>query len=238
MNLRSLAFAAVFLAPLSVVFAPEDDAAAAFRPTHAFDFRFGDQLFAGGFADYPEGEEAFYELAYGLAPLPDDLAGGVTALRITGNNHSDDLFMFVKRQMTGLEPSTGYRLRFIVKIASNAPKGALGIGGALGEAVTVKAGATTAEPVARAVEGFVEMNVDKGNQANGGADASVLGHIAVSNTKDGTRHRFKTLRSRTLSARTDADGKLWILVGTDSGFEGTTTLYYARIAARVKKAPR
>jgi hypothetical protein len=29
--------------------------------------------------------------------------------------------------------------------------------------------------------------------------------------------------------RANPDGTFWLLVGTDSGFEGTTTLYYQRI---------
>jgi hypothetical protein len=26
--------------------------------------------------------------------------------------------------------------------------------------------------------------------------------------------------------KTDADGRLWVVIGTDSGFEGTTEIYY------------
>ena len=32
-----------------------------------------------------------------------------------------------------------------------------------------------------------------------------------------------------LTVRTDAEGSAWIFVGSDSGFEGTTSLYYDRI---------
>ena len=32
---------------------------------------------------------------------------------------------------------------------------------------------------------------------------------------------------------TDQSGTLWLLIGTDSGFEGTTSLYYASIVARL-----
>ena len=30
--------------------------------------------------------------------------------------------------------------------------------------------------------------------------------------------------------KADADGRAWLIVGTDSGFEGLTAVYYARIA--------
>ena len=29
---------------------------------------------------------------------------------------------------------------------------------------------------------------------------------------------------------TDADGRVWLIVGTDSGFEGLSAFYYARIS--------
>jgi hypothetical protein len=38
-------------------------------------------------------------------------------------------------------------------------------------------------------------------------------------------HEFK--------ARADARGNLWLLVGTDSGFEGRTALYFQRIDVKV-----
>ncbi|MDE0699169.1 MAG: hypothetical protein OXH61_00425 [Acidimicrobiaceae bacterium] len=33
-----------------------------------------------------------------------------------------------------------------------------------------------------------------------------------------------------LTVETDDDGSVWLIVGTDSGFEGLTRLYYDRIA--------
>jgi hypothetical protein len=60
---------------------------------------------------------------------------------IAGNNHSDDLFMFLKRKLgpaDGVQPNTAYRLKFKIVFASNAPSGCLGIGGAPGEGVTHK----------------------------------------------------------------------------------------------------
>ena len=33
-----------------------------------------------------------------------------------------------------------------------------------------------------------------------------------------------------LSVSTDAEGRAWLIVGTDSGFEGLSALYYARIS--------
>ena len=105
------------------------------------------------FTDYPEGEEAFYELAWGWENLPTETVSmGSDAqvltkgLFLSGNNHSDDLFMFCKRQINGLQPNTVYSLIFSVIIESNIPSGSIGIGGSPGESVYFKVGASTEEP--------------------------------------------------------------------------------------------
>ncbi|MGH2415392.1 MAG: PEP-CTERM sorting domain-containing protein, partial [Microcystaceae cyanobacterium] len=145
----------------------------------SWDFSQGTLGWQGGFADYPQGEEDFYELDFGWQPLPANL-GAESALFITGNNHSDDLFMYFRHVITGLTPQTTYRVTFNVELASNAPDGSSGIGGSPANSVYLKAGVTQVEPLAQPQSGsnFLELNVDKGNQSQGGKEAVVLGDIA------------------------------------------------------------
>ena len=65
------------------------------------------------------------------------------ALFISGVNRSDDLFMFYKGQVGGLQGGTTYQVSFQVEFATIAPSGCIGVGGAPGENVYIKAGATT-----------------------------------------------------------------------------------------------
>jgi hypothetical protein len=206
------------------------------QPEFAFDFAQGPQGWSGGFADYPVGQESSFELVADSRALPAELGSEHSALFISGNNHSDDLFMFYKRRVDGLLPNRVYHVRFGVQIATEAPHDCVGIGGAPGEGVTLKAGASTIEPVAIGHDGFNEMNVDKGTQADGGANALVLGNIANQRPCDNTPPVFE-LKSfdsgaDSLDVTTDAGGAAWVFVGTDSGFEGTTNLYYTRFSAR------
>jgi hypothetical protein len=198
------------------------------------DFTKGLQGWTADFADYPVGEEDFYELAAEYRLLPNSLGANRSAIYLSGNNHSDDLFMYVKRRVTGLVPNHQYEVAFEVEIATAAPSGCAGIGGAPGESVTLKAGASTAEPLPQDEDGFYRMNVDKGEQSQGGADALALGHIA--NTRDceeDPAYELKVLDSddEVLSVTTDGEGAAWVFAGTDSGFEGTTSLYYTRFIA-------
>jgi hypothetical protein len=128
---------------------------------------------------------------------------------------------------------------FTIGLASNAPSGAVGIGGAPGESVYLKAGASPVEPEVYldSDTDYYLMNVDKGsgNSGNGEA-ASVTGHIAnglPAEEVDPQNPPYVSLTRRhehhwTVNA--SPDGEIWLLVGTDSGFEGLTAIYYQSIA--------
>jgi hypothetical protein len=124
----------------------------------------------------------------------------------------------------------------IVELASNVPGGLMGIGGSPGESVWIKTGASTVEPMAEADDqGWLRMNVDIGSRSNGGDDAVVVGTIANPNlnpeTADGSEYALMALDGSGLglSGRSSDSGRLWVFVGSDSGFEGLTMLYYASI---------
>ncbi|MGJ3247781.1 MAG: hypothetical protein ACFE0I_17100 [Elainellaceae cyanobacterium] len=201
------------------------------------DFSYGLEDWSGGFADYPAGNKDFYELGWGWLPIGEPLSGH--GFYVTGDNRSDDLFMFIKGQVSDLKPETDYLLNFEVTFATNTPQGCVGIGGAPGEAVFVKAGATKFEPKAISEDGIFNMNIDKGNQSQGGSDAQVIGNVANLNTDcNNSNYEFKVLRndSGPFAVRTDSGGRLWIIVGTDSGFEGRTTMYYEHISITIMES--
>ena len=115
------------------------------------------------FADLPvDYDQPLYELDYGHSPLPDGLEGG--GIYVQGHNRSDDLFMFLKRQIEGLTPKAIYAVSVSIDLATNVPVESLGIGGSPGSSVYVKAGASTIEPdTFESQEGYHRMNIDKGN---------------------------------------------------------------------------
>jgi hypothetical protein len=202
-----------------------------------FDYTFEEdqQGWVTDFADLPaDFDETFYELDSGWGSLPSGLEGN--AIYLSGHNHSDDLFMFLKKQVEGLKPNTTYQAKFSIDLASNTPEGMMGIGGSPGESVYVKAGATTDEPqVITDDQDWLRMNIDKGNQASEGEDMINLGTLANPNidldTFTGEEYAIMTLdnQDRTFTVTTDNDGSVWVIVGTDSGFEGPTSVYYDKI---------
>lgn len=193
------------------------------------------QDWISGFADLPiDYDPATYELDSGWGQLPPGLEG--SAIYLSGHNRSDDLFMFIKKQIERLKPDTTYQVLFSIDIASNSPEGMMGIGGSPGESVYVKAGVVDHEPdLIEDSSGWLRMNIDKGNQASEGQDMINLGTLANPNidldTFTGEEYAIMTLHNQELlfSVTTDSQGSAWVIIGTDSGFEGATTVFYDTI---------
>jgi hypothetical protein len=207
----------------------------------SYDFRGGRQGWAAGFADYAPEMVDTLELDAGPRSLPPELELAGPGYVLSGANRSDDLFMFLKRRLTaadGVQPGRAYAVDYTIVFASAAPTGCVGIGGAPGESVYLKAGAAPVEPqpFLDAVDNRVRMNVDKGNQAVGGSAASLVGNVANGRPCEPGNEPFVSLRRQHVHmppVTASAEGELWLLIGTDSGFEGTTTLYYQRIEVQL-----
>ena len=151
--------------------------------------------------------------------------------------------MFLKRRLStedGIVAGRTYELTFKLIFASNAQTGCGGVGGSPGESVFLKAGASPAEPRALLtppppdprVFSWLSMNVDKSNQAQSGIAASVVSNIANGRPCDLFSREYVSLErvhQHTSLVNANANGELWLLVGTDSGFEALTAIYYQRI---------
>jgi len=184
-----------------------------------------DQDWFGGQSDYTVGTEP-NDVLFEQRALPAPFQG--RGLYSTGTNHSDDLFLYIKKRIEGFAANQAYSLSFELTILTDAPAQCVGAGGAPGESVTVKAGATVVEPITIQKGDDFVTNIDKGSQANAGLDALILGNLANNNT-DCTHRRFETKILRNEGAQkvaTDDSGALWIIFGIDSGFEAGSSLYY------------
>ncbi len=206
--------------------------------TFDLDFTAESHGWEAGFSDFRPQDEEQMELASGHEPLPADVEEEGIGLFVGATNRSDDVFMYWTGQVDGLEPGVVYEARFRVDFATEAPSGCVGVGGPPGEAVHLKTGATPVRPEPVEENGYLQMNIDKGNQLQDGEDAIRIGDVA--NTNEDCldwRWEMKTLESADpFEARADEEGSLWLLVGTDSGFEARTELFYTRF--RVELDPR
>ncbi|MVM38222.1 hypothetical protein GO730_12635 [Spirosoma sp. HMF3257] len=170
----------------------------------------------------------------GWAALPSPLDTTRKSVRVSSMNRSDDLFMFLKKKLTGLQANTDYTLVFDIELASAYGTNSIGIGGSPGGSVFLKAGATATEPAKVLGDDFYTINLDKGNQATGGKDAVLLGNIGAGDDVTAYKLITRSNANNPLTVRTNAQGELWLVIGTDSGYEGLTTLYYSAIRVTAK----
>jgi len=223
-------YLSLFLSLTMFFIACNDDDDKAYSPPVIDDnFEVSLHNWAVDFADYPtvEGDSLLYQLKHEQAFLPEPLDQKKKALMISGINHSDDLFMFMKKKITGLKPGTTYEATFDIEFASDAPSNAFGVGGAPGEAVTVGVGLTEEEPVkVDDQEGYYRMNIKKIQQSQDGEEMKIIGNVG--NGTDETIYKL-VQRNGTFKAKSDSKGEIWAIIGTDSGFEARTTLYYTYI---------
>ena len=165
----------------------------------------------------------------GFAVLPLPLAPGGGYL-LSSRNESDDVWMFIFRQIVNLIPNRSYRLDMQIGVAANGGSRCPGIGGSPGEAVTIKAGGVSQRPATRIERGtYVAVNFEKGAQSAGSREVPVIGDFSTGSTNCfNPPYERKALTTPIGGAivTTDANGSLWLVIGTDSGFEGTTAIYY------------
>jgi hypothetical protein len=204
---------------------------------YEYNFSAGAEGWIGDFADYPNepSVEQFYQLEFSHTGLPAPLNTTDGTLRLSGINKSDDLFMFIKKKITGLEAGKKYTVNLTIDFATDVANNMVGIGGSPGESVFVKAGAVALEPkkMINTSENWFRMNIDKNNQSNSGNDMKVIGNFANgTNVNTYTIKQLSTITPITVQA--NPQGEIWLVVGTDSGFEGRTTIYYNSVKATIK----
>jgi len=184
----------------------------------------------GAASDYTS-ETAPSEVVFRMEELPAPADG--RGVLIAGRNHSDDLFLYIKRRFDGMRPVTTYHLAFTLRYVSNAPKGCAGVGGAPGESVWMKVGASNLEPRTVVLDGNYATNIDHGVQAGNGSDMVVVGTLATSNP-DCRARRYEEMTGTGVlrNVRTDGSGGLWLVIGMDSGYEAGSQVYLRSLSVR------
>jgi len=206
----------------------QDDEAALLIWTEDFDFNESHYDWQAGFADYPANPEdsSQFELRFAYTE-PVDSKLTKRSVMLSGKNVNKDLFMYLKRKISHLQPNTDYTITFNVELASDLNA----VLAASGGSVYLKAGASHTEPKSVIEEGSYVMNIDKGNAQSAGEDMILLGDIlSVTNTSSyALINRNNTMANSRYVARTNSNGEIWLIIGTDSTCEGISRVFYTRI---------
>jgi len=188
------------------------------------------------FYDYPAGSEFEWELtAESQETVALEEGGDVTGYLLYSYNRSDDTGMLLHTPIKGLAANTSYTGVFKATIATNVNNMCFGIGGAP-HSVYVKAGLSVEEPKAIRVENdeHYRINIDLGNNMEEGTNGLTLGDIGSETLADcdpgsnlfGLKSFDSEILEKTFSITTGDTGILYFSLGTDSGFEGPTTILF------------
>jgi hypothetical protein len=205
-----------------------DDAQGLYVFPITFDFNESQNGWSGGFADCKIEDEYNVGFQFSFDSLP-SYVDHKRSLMISGTNEGENLFMFMKKKIGGLSPDTEYTLVYDVTFASNVP---VGLPGA--DNVRLKVGATSFEPLKSEKDGYFRINIDKGTASQEGIDMVDIGTIGIppGNASDYNLISRSNSASTThpfFKARTNSHGEIWLIIGTDSSYKGTTKLYYSMV---------
>ncbi|WP_309122539.1 copper amine oxidase N-terminal domain-containing protein [Paenibacillus sp.] len=204
------------------------------KSTHlAFDFSKGDGGWKTGVADLPvDYQDQDFQISAKAASVTLSDGSEKPGMMLSGMNRSDDLFMFMSKKLgsaEGLKPNTEYEVKLRFDLATSEAESSMGIGGSPASSVYVKAGVVDREPsvIEDRADSHYRLNLDKGNQSTDGKEVALLGNLAKPDAeKDGFQmKRFE----KTFQIKSNANGELYVLLGTDSGYEGLTTIYFTNV---------
>jgi len=190
------------------------------------------------FSDYNYDQSGNYEIyemksAYKQIPVAGKESMG---LYLASHNRSDDVFMGYVKEINGLVPNKEYALNIQFQLATNAESGGFGIGGSPSASVYVKSGASTIKPESILDEkaGIYRMNIDTGVQSQGGEDMQVIGDVGKPEGSSVTGFEYKPMKAAVMAAA-DENGCVYLIIGTDSGYEGFTEYYIDNVTISLTK---
>lgn len=200
-----------------------------------YTFTEGTENWQSLFSDYPVGEENFYELEFTDAFLPLPLDQSTKSLKISGNNHSDDLFSAIFHKFENLQINKAYSITFNIDFASNTPIGAVGVGG--DPNLFIGAGGISYLPK----NNIDELNIYRTNfiskiqSGQSNEVFQIIGNIGVSTTIP-TPYTIINRNNigKPIIIKSNSEGQIWLMIATDSGFEATTRLYYKSINIKLE----
>lgn len=165
--------------------------------------------------------------------LPLGLDTAQYAYRIYTRNTKDNMFVFLKKKVTGFTPNNTYNIVFDIDFATRFPKDTAK--GAPWNLIYLKAGASPSEPTSTLTNKVYRFNLNRGALSQEGKDIALARDVA----NGFTERKYALLRhsnaDKPFSVTANQQGEIWLFVGTDLNYKDSTIFYYERIKATIKE---
>ena len=205
-------------------------------PSFIFSYNFegGQGEWIDGFTEYPLSKEDSLMISSEFTVVPSTITVADSLLRLSVIDTEGELFSFLKIQIEDLTPSTVFDVELEIELAAE-NLDAAGTTYTDDMKVHVKAGVFENEPLI--VDGdsidfgytTYVLDIDKGNGTDAGDDMVFLGTFDMPEPRASTPITRGNNSGKLLRASTDADGNMWLLIGTDSETKMHQAFYYSRV---------
>jgi len=170
---------------------------------------------------------------HGIIFLQTNPTDPIGYLLSSDNSQTGNIFMGLVKEIQAT-PSTTYALNFTVDFLTNVAAGCAGIGASPGDNVYVEVGASGSNPAvaytgSSGLYEFHNLNVNVNLTVAGS-----FGSDALTDCYDSSKYVSKELSTSTnYPVTSDKNGNIWLMVGTNSFFEGTTAVYWQNLKAHL-----
>ncbi|GLU51945.1 hypothetical protein [Dyadobacter frigoris] len=147
------------------------------------------------------------------------------SLRMEATNSGDSIFLFIKKKIVGLNPEKTYNVSFDINIGTDYPD----LAKATGTIISLKAGASSTEPVKILNGGYYNVSIKKGLWNVDGSEMAILGDITNGIGRTTYQLVNRNSSSKNISVKPDANGVIWVCVGEDTRYDKKTVLYFDNI---------
>lgn len=194
-------------------------------------FQEGTDDWTGDFAYYESGQDSSVKFNISLANIPFRTDSTLRGLRVEGTNTGDSLFWFIKRKITGLDPTLTYKVAYRINLSTSYPDTV----GSSGRITYIKAGASMEEPKKVLSSGYYNTSILKGAIGRNGTEMLLLGNAG--NKLDSVAYRSIVRDNANLAVevKPNAAGEIWLCVGTETKYKGQILLFFDRIYAAVSE---
>jgi hypothetical protein len=196
------------------------------------DFQENENGWTGHYALYEDAHQDSISFLSGRRRLVSPLDTTRYGFKVEGKNVEDSLFLYVKKKLSGLNPSKTYFVYYSVDLSSGYPDtinsagrlGSLKVGASANEPLIVKSGGASYNGVA----------INKGLWNVDGKEMVVLGNLSNTATTPGYKLIGYNNNTKPVAVTPNTQGEIWLCVGADTRFKGITSVLFDRIKVTVR----
>ena len=195
------------------------------------------------FSEYEPGLEDSLKLSFTHDKfMATESIGEVTAVVQSGYATNSDLYMYIKRQISGFKPNTSYSVVFTLELFAQLNENFSGNMSDDNNGSFLKAAVYTEEPDTLIVDDIknpgkkiVITNFSKGDGPTIGPNMALIGKLEHTSLNESPLLLIGTSDGDDLLGTTDNDGKMWMMIGVDTNQPIYQSIFYSFIGIQFRE---